>query len=170
MNPEAWLRRIALSLEKHFASGEDLSRPHWHDVEEPAPNRDGRVILPGYDISDGGEQPAPDPVREPERAATRATRAPRQSTVRSPWSRETPGSPVSPPVATQPAPQTRGAQAADRTPWGASGSRTTPPHAHSPAHALSERMRARLGTPDALREAFVIKEILDRPLARRRAR
>ena len=46
------------------------------------------------------------------------------------------------------------------------------PH-HSPAMAaslLSERIRARLGTPDALREAFVVKEILDRPLGRRHRR
>ena len=38
------------------------------------------------------------------------------------------------------------------------------------ASALSERIRARLRTPDALREAFVVKEILDRPLGRRRSR
>ena len=46
------------------------------------------------------------------------------------------------------------------------------PH-HSPAVAaslLSERIRTRLGTPEALREAFVVKEILDRPLGRRRRR
>ena len=43
------------------------------------------------------------------------------------------------------------------------------PHA-PPESLLSERVRARLRTPDALREAFVVKEILDRPLARRRRR
>ena len=46
------------------------------------------------------------------------------------------------------------------------------PH-HSPAMAASllpERIRARLSTPDALREAFVVKEILDRPLGRRHRR
>ena len=37
----------------------------------------------------------------------------------------------------------------------------------TPASVMSERIRARLGTPDALREAFVVKEILDRPLGRR---
>ena len=39
-----------------------------------------------------------------------------------------------------------------------------------PSDEVMARIRARLSTPDALREAFVIKEILDRPLARRRAR
>ena len=38
------------------------------------------------------------------------------------------------------------------------------------ASRVSERIRARLQTPDALREAFVLKEILDRPLGRRRRR
>ena len=46
-----------------------------------------------------------------------------------------------------------------------------PPRPHAPPESLlSERVRARLRTPDALREAFVVKEILDRPLARRRRR
>ena len=48
---------------------------------------------------------------------------------------------------------------------------TAPPRPHAPPESLlSERVRARLRTPDALREAFVVKEILDRPLARRRRR
>ena len=46
-----------------------------------------------------------------------------------------------------------------------------PPRPHaSPESRLSERVRTRLRTPDALREAFVVKELLDRPLARRRRR
>ena len=45
-----------------------------------------------------------------------------------------------------------------------------PPRAVPPEAVLAERIRARLRTPDALREAFVVKEILDRPLARRRRR
>ena len=43
------------------------------------------------------------------------------------------------------------------------------PHA-SPTSSLSERIRARLRGSDALREAFVVKEILDQPLGRRRRR
>ena len=39
-----------------------------------------------------------------------------------------------------------------------------------PGSMLAARVRARLHTPDALREAFVVKEVLDRPLARRRRR
>ena len=43
----------------------------------------------------------------------------------------------------------------------------SPPHLPaSPGSPLSERIHARLGTPDALREAFVVKELLDRPLGR----
>ena len=45
----------------------------------------------------------------------------------------------------------------------------SPPHLPaSPESLLSERIHARLRTPDALREAFVVKELLDRPLGRRR--
>ena len=43
----------------------------------------------------------------------------------------------------------------------------------SPAAAevpFPKRIRARLRSPDTLREAFVVKEILDQPLARRRRR
>ena len=41
----------------------------------------------------------------------------------------------------------------------------SPAAAGAPFH---ERIRIRLRTPHALREAFVVKEVLDRPLARRR--
>ena len=52
-----------------------------------------------------------------------------------------------------------------------SRSPASPPHLPaSPESLLSERIHARLRTPDALREAFVVKELLDRPLGRRRTR
>lgn len=45
------------------------------------------------------------------------------------------------------------------------------PQAELPAGvALTARVRARLRAPDGLREAFVVKEILDRPVALRRGR
>ena len=45
----------------------------------------------------------------------------------------------------------------------------SPPHLPASLESLlSERIHARLRTPDALREAFVVKELLDRPLGRRR--
>ncbi len=45
------------------------------------------------------------------------------------------------------------------------------PRAGFPAEGtFSARLRARLRTPNSLREAFVVKEILDRPVALRRGR
>ena len=54
---------------------------------------------------------------------------------------------------------------------GAPSRRASPPTAHrvSTASPISERIRARLHAPDVLRESFVVKEILDRPLGRRRS-
>ena len=46
-----------------------------------------------------------------------------------------------------------------------------PPHSQvHPTSFLPRRIRAHLGTPDALREAFVVKELLDRPLGLRRSK
>ena len=148
---EKLFRRIARPLKGVFASGEDLD-PQY-----------------GWGTPDYEEEPTPDPVWESERETARASPWERkQETVRSPRTRETQGSPA-PPSATRRAPETHGAQIDDHPPRGMTGSRTTLPYAlASPTHALSERLRGRLGTPDALREAFVVKEILDRPLARRR--
>ncbi|MCY4607565.1 MAG: hypothetical protein OXD40_03070 [bacterium] len=152
----ALFRKIAQAIEEEAARqrGED---PRAH---------------PGYGTHDDREQPEPDPVWEPERESARVSPWARErKTVQGPWSRERPGSPAPPSATRRRAPETRGAQTADRPPRGATGSRTTLPYAlASPTHALLERLRGRLGTPDALREAFVVKEILDRPLARRRVR
>ena len=163
---EALLQRIARSLEEAGAQ---------------QPGDDLRARL-GYGTGEEAEEQETDSVWEPERGPEtgREREAGRErDTARTPspawrpktvWSQESPGRPA-PPSATRRESGMHGARAAGRSPGGASGSRTTPPHAHaSPAHALSERIRARLNTPDALREAFVVKEILDRPLARRRAR
>lgn len=48
----------------------------------------------------------------------------------------------------------------------------TPPSSRraSAVPSFPDRVRARLRAPDALRESFVVKEILDRPLGRRRGR
>ena len=163
---EALLQRIARSLEEAGAQqpGDDLRARLGYgtgDEEE----EEGSVWEP----ETGREretQPEPDMGQAPETAHT-PPRAWQSKTVRS---RETPGSPA-PPSTMRHAPEAHGAPAAGRSPGGATGSRTAAPYAHaSPGHALSERVRARLNTPDALREAFVVKEILDRPLARRRAR
>lgn len=142
-------------------------------VEEEAARQrgDDPRARPGYGTYHDREQPQPDAVWEPEReTAHTPPRAWRAKTTRSPWSREQSESPA-PASATRRAPETHRAQPNDRSPWDTGGSRTTQPYAHaSPTHAFLARIRARLDTPDALREAFVIREILDRPLARRRAR
>ena len=79
-----------------------------------------------------------------------------------------------------PAPRTRARPVADsgagpmRAPAAEAALRRSSPSRAPPSSPttagmpLPERIRARLHGPDALREAFVVKEILDRPLARRR--
>ena len=136
--------------------------------EEAARQRgDDPGAHPGYGTYGNQEEPGQDAVWESEGETRRAPPRPwKEQSGRGPWSRSAPGRPA--PASTT---QRAGAEPADHAPWGTTAARTTRPHAHaSPADAVSERIRARLGTPDALREAFVIKEVLDRPLARRRAR
>ena len=60
----------------------------------------------------------------------------------------------------------------ERRPWGKPAAEQPPmPRAELPGEmALSARLRARLRTPASLREAFVVKEILDRPVGMRRGR
>ncbi|MDE0239667.1 MAG: hypothetical protein OXQ84_05630 [bacterium] len=150
----AWFRQVAQAVE-----------------EEVAKQRgDSLRARPGYGTY-GNEEPEPDAVWESERETGRAPTQPwRAETVRSPWSRNAPESPA-PASATRRAPEMRGAQHPGHSSWDTNGLRESQPYAHaSPTDAVMARIRARLGTPDALREAFVIKEILDRPLARRRTR
>ncbi len=132
-------------------------------VEEAAARQSGADpgTGSGHDARDDREQPQPDAVWEPRQEPPRPWRS---NTTQSPWSRGPSENPA-PASATRRAPGRHGEQPTDRSPWDMAGSRTIPC-----AHALLARIRARLDTPDALREAFVIKEILDRPLARRRAR
>ena len=163
---EALLQRIARSLEEAGAQrpGDDLRARLGYGTGDE--EEDEESVWTPETGRERETRPEPDMEREPEAAHT-PPRAWQSKTVRN---RETPGSPA-PPSTMRHAPGTHGAPAVGRSPGGATGSRTAPPYAHaSPAHALSERIRARLRTPDALREAFVVKEILDRPLARRRAR
>ena len=141
----------------------------------------------GYGAEDEDEyedeyEPAEDAFREPETGAarTRSTyREPEPGTTRTqPIDRE-PKTVWRPPAARTPAQSAADSRASAtmRAPASeaASGHRrpspTAPPRRpHAPSGSpLSERVRARLRTPDALREAFVVKEVLDRPLARRRS-
>lgn len=150
-----WFRQVAQAVEEEIAKQRG---------EDPG-------ARPGYGAQDAREEPSPDAEWETERETAHAPPRPwKAQTTRGPWSRSTPGRPE-PASPTRRAPEPHAAQTTGHSPWDANGSRGSLPYAHaSPADAVLERVRARLGTPDALREAFVVKEILDRPLARRRTR
>ena len=151
------LQRIARSLEEAQA-------------QRPADDLRARL---GYGTGDDDEdEPASDAVREPEAAPEPAT-ARTSKTAREP---ETVWSPKRPRTSAYETATPWVSKALPASPAGRDirsrpASPGTPPRLDaSSASLLSERIRARLRTPDALREAFVVKEILDRPLARRRRR
>ena len=154
---ESLLQRIARSLQEAGAQqpGGDLRARMGYDSED---EDDGELASePVWE---------PETGREPESARTPAS-AWKPTTG---WSPETAGRPA-PASTSQRAAETHRAPPADHSLGGETASRATLPHPHaSPTSVLSENIRARLRTPDALREAFVIKEILDRPLARRRGK
>ena len=160
------LQRVARSLEEAQA-------------QRPADDLRARL---GYGTGDDDDEPDSDSIWEPEaereaetarepEAAGRPWAARRSETARPPWAAGRPESPRAP------APGTLRTSVTHRTPppGNVPGGRPSTPAAPSYPHASSaflfpERIRARLRTPDALREAFVVKEILDRPLGRRRRR
>lgn len=151
------LQRIARSLE---------------EAQAQRPGDDLRARL-GYGTGDDDEdEPAPDAVGEPEAAAEAAT----ARTSKTAWEPRTVWSPktsrtTAHGTAARRASEALRASPADGDIWRRSTSPGTPPRLDaSSASLLSERIRARLRAPDALREAFVVKELLDRPLGRRRRR
>lgn len=163
------LQRIARSLE---------------EAREQGPANDLRARL-GYGVGDDEDEyeyePTEDAFGEPEPETVRTRpigRASEPGTSRTRSIDREPETVWRPPVARRPAPPTVDSRASGpaRTPApeaapGHRRSSPTAPHRrpHAPSESpLSERVRARLRTPDALREAFVVKEVLDRPLARRR--
>ena len=148
----------------------DLLQRIVRDLEEAGAQRpadDLRARL-GYGTGDDPDdddldEPAPDTpeaVWEPEAAR-------RRGATREPGAARKPGATWEPEASRGPAPATLRAFETHRAP----SSPAAPPRPQaSPASLLSERIRARLRAPDALREAFVVKEILDRPLGLRRTR
>lgn len=151
------LQRIARSLE---------------EAQAQRPGDDLRARL-GYGTGDDDEdEPAPDAVGEPEAAAEAAT----GRTSKTAWEPQTVWSPKTSRTTAHGTAAPRASEAlraspADRDIRRRSTSPGTPPRLDaSSASLLSERIRARLRAPDALREAFVVKELLDRPLGRRRRR
>ena len=159
------LQRIARDLEQ--AGG-----------QQPADDLRTRLGYgPGGDDDDedfgAADESAPAAAREPD-ASWRPDTAEEADTV---WEPE----PARRPAAAVREPETAWKPAAAREPAASRALRdayrapshapASPPHLPaSPGSLLSERIHARLGTPDALREAFVVKELLDRPLGRRRTR
>ena len=82
------------------------------------------------------------------------------------------GPAVSKEVEPRPADVLAPSEEAELRPWGEPPVAPKPmPHAGLPAEGtLSARVRARLRAPQSLREAFVVREILDRPVGLRRGR
>ena len=148
------------------------------------PGGDLRAQL-GYGAEDDDmDEPAPGAVWEPETVR-------RPGTLRAPETARAPGTLRAPETARAPGtargsgtargPKTARVPEASRATVTLRASETyratpsslaaPPHHPHaSPTSSLSERIRARLRGSDALREAFVVKEILDQPLGRRRRR
>ena len=164
----------------------DLLQRITRSLEEAGaqqPGGDLRARL-GYGAGDDDEgNLAQDPVWEPETVREPgAVRGPGTAhgpeTARAPKSARMPGTAWAPEASRTPSPTTLRTPRSHRAPSpdnafaGRPASPAAQPYAHasSPASQISERIRARLRTPDALREAFVVKEILDRPLGRRRRR
>ena len=161
------LQRIARNLEEAgprqpaddlrarmgYGSGEDAE-----DVNHDAGDMDE------VDDPESGSIWGPQPARTPE-AAREPGAAQEPEAVHRPADMRDPGPVRSPEPSRAPA----------RTPETHDGaplpSPVAPPYPHASSEfLLSERVRARLRTPDALREAFVTKELLDRPLGLRRTR
>ena len=158
----------------------DLLQRITHSLEAAGAQRPGgdlRARL-GYGTGDDDEDElASETAGEPE-AEWISEKVRRSGTVRDTGPPRTRGTawaakpPRAPAQAMSQAPASHRAAPHDRLFAGtlASTAAVPRPHASSTASRVSERLRARLQTPDALREAFVLKEILDRPLGRRRRR
>ncbi len=173
------LQRIARSLEEARERGpaDDLRARLGYgtgDEDDDEPAEDFIRESPTEAARTGASDREPEPGaartwptgREPETAAARS-----RPTDRMP---ETTRRPASPRLSAQSAAVPR-AYGPGRAPPAADPPRhrrsspSAPPSSLAAAGVpLPERIRARVRTPDALREAFVVKEILDRPLARRR--
>lgn len=150
------LQRIARSLEEANA-------------QRPADDLRTRL---GYGTGDDEEEPASDFEWEPEEESESGYAGTPETTWK-PAALRRPETPRAPAQATAEsrAAATRGMPRREPVVGSAPRYRSTTPHPPTtPASALSERIRTRLSTPDALREAFVVKEILDRPLGYRRRR
>ena len=134
-----------------------------HDLEQAGAQQPGDDLRARLGYGSGDDVDDVDDVDEPEPGAERARRSTAAGEPETVWKPVTAREPVA-----SPAPATSRAPQAYRA---SPPSPTTPSHPHPSSESLlSKRIRVRLHAPDALREAFVMKELLDRPLGRRRTR
>ncbi|MCY4285978.1 MAG: hypothetical protein OXC65_11655 [Thiotrichales bacterium] len=159
------LQRVARSLE---------------EASEQGPADDLRARL-GYGAGDEDDDGLlEDPFREPAAETSRPEPTERESKPRTappPPTGRRPETVWRPPASGTPASSGAGARGygsmrpppAEAPPRHPRFSPSAPPSTPVAAGVpFPQRIRARLRSPDALREAFVVKEILDQPLTRRR--
>ena len=165
-----WLQQVARSLEEAGARqpGDDLrARLGYGTGEEDEEELESDSVW------------APETSREPE--TTRRSPAHGSDTAQGRETARSSGTPWTPRAARPSVPEPTPAMGRTLDPYRSShpggphrvglSSPAAPPHSPAaPTSLLSRRVRAHLHTPDALREAFVVKELLDRPLGLRRGR
>ena len=153
----------------------DLLQRFARSLEEAGaqqPGDDLRARL-GYGAGDDDED-EPDweweteAAQEPEPVPARTAKSTRESeTV---WSPKASRAPSGAPAAPRASEAMRASRAEPEHRRRYPSARAFPSTDATLASLRSERIRARLRTADSLREAFVVKELLDRPLGQRRRR
>ena len=152
------LQRISRSLEEAGAQrpGDDLRARLGYGAEDHDEDE-----LASETVWEPAAARGAETVRKSE--AARDTGAPRTRTTA--WAAKAPRAPA--PATSRPS-ATHRAPSHDRASGDELSAAAEQPHPHAAnASRVSERLRARLHAADALREAIVLKEILDRPLGRR---
>ena len=155
-----WLDRLREGLEEALAAEQAALREEAGTRPRPIPADDARPP-PGAAPAPAPRRPPADDPWPPPGAAPAP--APRRPPADDPW----------PPPGAAPAPAPRRPPADD--PWPPPGAAPASAPRRPPAGPVGEKERrrslpARLRDPGVLREAFVVKEILDRPLGLRPVR
>ena len=151
----------------------DLLQRFARSLEEAGaqqPGDDLRARL-GYGAGDEDEPDwewETEAAQEPELVPARTAKSTREpETV---WSPSASRAPSGAPAASRVSEAMRASRAEPEHGRRSPSARAFPSADATPASLRSERIRARLRTADTLREAFVVKELLDRPLGQRRRR
>ena len=175
MQPEAGFDRRAYGYENEDEAGaEDAT------FEEAALGEDSPWRRPGRDA------PRPGPAPEGEAAARSIVQAlgepapgPRRAAAppeaaESPWARGGQPGGVAGRDFPSPSPREVRATASGRSSVAATDGRGSSSHGHerrsAPRASRIQRLRRRIRQPDSLRELFLLREIIDRPVALRRRR